>query len=114
MAGSGIKSTTQLTSASITAYTLLYTVPANNYGVYNVSFTNSSATAANIRMYIGTSTAAVSGQIASEAYEFQTTVAGYGVFERTGLVAQAGANFVVSSSGSAMNVNIYGIETSTT
>jgi len=114
MAGSGIKATNQLTSASLTSYTLLYTVPSGYYGVYNISFTNTTASAANIRMFIGTSTASVSGQVASEAFEYQTTLAGYGVFERTGIVVQPGANIVVSSSGTAMNVNLYGIETSTT
>jgi hypothetical protein len=114
MAGSGIKATTQLTAASITSYTLLYSVPTGFYGVYNISFTNTTAASANIRIFIGASTASVSGQIASEAFEYQTTVVGYGVFERTGLVLQPAANIVISSSGTAMNVNIYGIETSTT
>lgn len=114
MAGSGIKATTQLTSGAIGTYTLLYTVPAGNYGVYNISFSNSGATPANIRLFIGASTAAVSGQVASECFEFQTSVAAYGVFERTGLVIQAGANIIISSSGTTMNANIYGIETSTT
>jgi hypothetical protein len=61
--------------------------------------------------------------VASECIEYQTTIAPYGVFERTGLVLQAGANFIVGSSGGsggvgtntgAVNLNIYGIETSTT
>jgi len=30
----------QMTAASITAYSPIYTVPTNNYGVYNISFTN--------------------------------------------------------------------------
>ena len=114
MAGSGIKATTQLTSGAIGTYTLLYTVPTGNYGVYNISFTNTTSTAANIRLYIGSSTASVSGQVLSEAFEYQTSVTGYGVFERTGIVIQAGANIVISSSGTAMNINLYGIETSTT
>jgi hypothetical protein len=111
MAGSGIKATTQLTAGSIASGTLLYTVPSGYYGVYNVSFTNTSNTAVNIRMYMGGSTVLL--PVASEAVEYQTAVIGYGVFERTGIVAQPGANFVVSSSGTAVNVNIYGIETST-
>jgi hypothetical protein len=114
MAGSGIKATTQLTSGVIGTYTLLYTVPAGYYGVYNISFTNASSSSANIRLFMGSSTAAVSGQVASEAYEYQTTVVANGVFERTGIVLQAGTNVVISSSGTAINVNIYGIETSTT
>lgn len=111
MSGSGIKATTQLTSGSITSYTLLYTVPTGYYGVYNVSFTNASSSSCIIRMYVGAST--TGSPVASEAFEYSTTVVANGVFERTGLVASPGTNFVISSTGSAVNVNIYGIETST-
>jgi hypothetical protein len=112
MAGSGIKNTLQLTSANLSTYSLLYTVPAGYYGIYNISFTNTSVSSATIRLYIGAST--TSSIVTSEAFEYSTTVIGNGVFERTGIAVQAGANFIISSSGSAMNVNIYGIETSTT
>jgi hypothetical protein len=111
MAGSGIKSTTQLTSGSITTYSLLYTVPTNYYGVYNISFTNTTSSNVNIRLVIGTST---TGSInASEVFEYQTTIVPYGVFERTGVVVTAGLNLIASSTGTAVNVNVYGIETST-
>ena len=122
MAGSGIKFTQALTSGSIgTLNSTYYTVPTGYYGVYNVSFTNTASTSQTIRLYIGASTNSVS--VASECIEYQTTIAPYGVFERTGLVLQAGANFIVGSSGGsggvgtntgAVNLNIYGIETSTT
>jgi len=111
MAGSGIKGTTQLTAGSLTNYTLLYSVPTGYYGVYNISFTNTTNATVTIRMYIGAST--TGSPVPSEAYEYQTSIVAYGVFERTGVVAGPGANFVVSSGGSATNVNIYGIETST-
>jgi len=45
---------------------------------------------------------------------YQTAVVPYGVFERTGLVLSAGQNIVASTTGTAVNVNVYGIETSTT
>jgi hypothetical protein len=60
--------------------------------------------------------------VASECFEYQTTIVANGVFERTGVVAAAGSNFIVGSSGGAggagtstgaVNLNIYGIETST-
>jgi hypothetical protein len=110
MAGSGIKATTQLTAGNLATYSLLYTVPTNYYGVYNVSFTNTTASTVSIRMFVGASTAG--SQVASECFEYQTNIVAYGVFERTGIVVQAGDNFVISSSGTATNVNIYGIETS--
>jgi hypothetical protein len=111
MAGSGIKGTTQLTSGNITTLTNLYTVPTGYYGVYNVSFTNTTNSTVNIRLYMGNSTSL--SPVTTEAVEYQTSVIAYGVFERTSLVAGPGVNFVVGSSGSAVNVNIYGIETST-
>ena len=111
MAGSGIKGTTQLTSGAIGTLSLAYTVPTGFYGVYNVSFTNTTSSSISIRLYVGAST--TGSPVASEAFEYQTTVVPYGVFERTGLVASAGANIIVGSSGSAVNVNVYGIETST-
>jgi hypothetical protein len=111
MAGSGIKATTQLTAGSISTYTLLYTVPTGYYGVYNFSFTNTTGSNVNIRLVIGTST--TSSINASEVFEYQTTIAPYGVFERTGIVVTAGLNIIASSTGTAVNVNVYGIETST-
>jgi hypothetical protein len=111
-ASSGIKGTLTLTAGNITSYSPLYTVGSNTYGVYNVSFTNTGASTANIRLVVGAST--YLAVTASEIIEYQTAVVPNGVFERTGLVLQAGTNIVVSSTGTAMNVNIYGIETSTT
>ena len=121
MAGSGIKFTQALTSGNIaTLQSTYYTVPTGYYGVYNVSFTNTSSAAQTIRLYIGASTNSV--PVASECLEYQTTIVPFGVFERTGLVAGAGSNFIVGSSGGsggvgtstgAVNLNIYGIETST-
>jgi hypothetical protein len=109
----GRVATAQLTSGSITNFGSqpLYTVPTNYYGVYNISFTNNAGTAVSIRMYAGTST--VGSQAASECFEYQTTIPAYGVFERTGLVFGAGTNIIVSSTGTAVSVNVYGIETST-
>jgi hypothetical protein len=121
MAGSGIKFTQALTAGNIaTLSTPYYTVPTGYYGVYNISFTNTSSASQTIRLYIGASTN--SSPVASECFEYQTIIVPYGVFERTGIVAAAGANFIVGSSGGsggvgsatgAVNLNIYGIETST-
>ena len=103
--------------------TTAYMVPANTYSVINVSFTNTGATAAQIRLYIGASLGAQSfnslatgSPVATEAIEYNTTIAPNGVFERTGLVLSSttGAKYVtVYSSVASVNVNIYGIETST-
>jgi hypothetical protein len=101
--------------------TTTYTVPNNTYTVCNVSFTNTSATtAATIRLYIGASLGSAGSPtgslVATEAIEYGTAVAPGGVFERTGLVlaASGGAKYItVYCSTANVNVNIYGIETST-
>jgi len=122
MAGSGIKWTQALTAGNIaTLNSQYYTVPTGTYGVYNISFTNTSTATQYIRLYVGASTNSVA--VASECLEYNTAIPPNGVFERTGLVVDAGKNFIVGSSGGsggvgtatgAVNLNIYGIETSTT
>lgn len=114
----GRQATTQLTAGAIGTLTNVYTVPTGYYGIYNISFTNTAATAVTIRLAISSSS--TSGGIgSSEYYEYQTQVAPYGVFERTGLAILGGAvsgstpYIWVGSSGTAVNVNVYGIETST-
>jgi len=86
-----------------------YPVPSNTYSVFNVSFTNTNATSVTIKLAIAATTSPAS----NEVFEFQTTVVGYGVFERTGLVANATKQVMVQASNTGVNVNVYGIETST-
>ena len=101
--------------------TTTYTVPNNTYTVCNVSFTNVSATtAATIRLYVGASLGTAGSPtgtlVPSEAIEYGVSIAPGGVFERTGLVlgASTGAKYVTAYASTAnVNVNIYGIETST-
>ena len=103
----GRVATAQLAATTLTQ---LYQVPTGYYGIYNVSFTNTSASAVTIRLAIS-STATPA---ASEYFEYGTTIIPNGVFERTGLAIQAGYYiFAYGSTGTAINVNVYGIETST-
>jgi len=110
----GRVATTQLTGS----YTLstIYTVPAGNYGVYNISFTNPTTGPITIRLAVGATTTPA----ASEYIEYGTVIVANGVFERTGLVLSPLQNIVASASSgtsgvtSAVSVNVYGIETSTT
>ena len=116
----GILSTGTLTASTNTT---AYMVPANTYSVINISFTNTGATSAQVRLYIGASLGSLSfnslatgSVVTSEAIEYGTTIAPNGVFERTGLVLSSttGAKYVtVYSTSASVNVNIYGIETST-
>lgn len=94
-----------------TTNTTLYTVPTGYYSVFNVSLTNTSSSAVTIKLALASTTSPG----VQEWIEQQTTIIGYGVFERTGLVLQAGYSVVALASVAAtINGVIYGIETSTT
>jgi hypothetical protein len=93
-----------------TTNTTVYTVPTGYYTVCNISLTNRNASAIKIRVAIA-STAAPSVQ---EWIEYDTVVIPNGVFERTGLVMNAGLNIVVYSDTANVGCTVYGIETSTT
>ena len=103
-----------------TTATTAYMVPSTTSTVCNVSFTNTGTTSATIRLYLGTSLGSAGSPtgslVPSEAIEYDTIVPPKGVFERTGLVlsSTSGAKYItVYASTATVNVNIYGIETST-
>jgi hypothetical protein len=96
--------------AVINSYTSVYQVPVSFYSVFNVSFTNTNATPVTIRLAISTS---ATTPAASEVIEYGTTIVANGVFERTGLVANAGLYVLGYVSATGVNINVYGIETST-
>lgn len=92
-----------------TTNTTVYTVPIGYYSVFNVSLTNTSTSSVSIRLAMATTSTPGS----AEWIEYDTVIVGKGVFERTGLVLDAGKYVVAyASDGSAVNVTVYGIETS--
>ena len=93
-----------------TTNTTVYTVPTGYYTVCNISLTNRNATAINIRLAM----ASTGTPNASEWIEYDTILIPNGVFERTGLVLQAGLNIVVYSDTANLGCTVYGIETPTT
>lgn len=92
--------------------TNVYQVPTTTYSVFNVSVCNTATTSCKVRIAISTSS---SSPNIGEYIEYDTTVIGNGVFERTGLVADAGKYVLVRTDGAsgAVTCNVYGIETST-
>lgn len=92
------------------AGTVVYTVPTGYYTVLNVSCTNRNTAAVKLRIGISSS----GTPSAQEFIEYDTTVIGNGVFERTGLVVNAGLSVVVYSDTANVGCTVYGIETSTT
>jgi hypothetical protein len=90
--------------------TTVYTVPTGFYAVCNVSIVNRNTSAITIRLAMSAGTTP-NGE---EWIEYDTVVIPNGVYERTGLVMQAGLNIVVYSSAASVGCTVYGIETSTT
>jgi hypothetical protein len=92
--------------------TTVYTVPTGSYTVCNLSLTNTTTSSVTVRVAL-TLTASSPGT--AEYIEYDTIIAGKGVFERTGLVLNAGLNIVVVAGAAAsISATVYGIETSTT
>mgnify|MGYP006271163467 FL=1 len=92
-----------------TTNTTVYTVPSGYYSVCNISIVNRNSSAINLRLAM----AASGTPNAEEWIEYDTIIIPNGVFERTGLVMQAGLNLVVYSSAATVGCTVYGIETST-
>ena len=91
------------------AGTVVYTVPTGSYGVFNISITNRNASTIAVRVALATT----STPNPQDYLEYDTSIIPNGVFERTGLVAQAGLNVVVYSNTANVGCTVYGIETST-
>ena len=98
-----------VSAIAATTLTTVYTVPTGQYTVLNVSITNRNTSAITMRMAIA-STATPNIQ---EYIEYDTVIVPLGVFERTGLVLNAGLNIVVYTSAANIGCTIYGIETAT-
>jgi len=93
------------------ANTTVYTAPVGVYSICNVSVTNRNASS-TITLRVALSASATPNP--EEWIEYDTIVIPNGVYERTGLVLQAGLNIVVYSSTANVGCTVYGIETPTT
>lgn len=93
-----------------TSNTTVYTVPTGIYTVCNLSITNRNTSSVRVRVAM----ASTGTPNVQEWIEYDTVIVGNGVFERTGLVLNAGLNIVVYSDTANVGCTVYGIETSTT
>ena len=86
--------------------TTLYTVPNGRMAVINVAACNTGSTAAKVRLAVSASATPAD----SEYIEFDVSLAGTEVLERTALSLAAGDKIVVRADTAAVTFNAWGIE----
>ena len=94
---------------SATTDTEVYEVPAARKATVCVNVCNRNATSITVRLaYVD---AAAVGSVANEDYiEYETTLAGYGVLERTGIPMTTGHIILARASAANVSVMAYGLE----
>jgi len=97
------------TALTASANATVYEVPADTFSVVTVNITNRNASDRQIRLAL----AEVDTPVDAEWLEYDTTLLGTGVLEKTGIVMDAGKKIVAYANGTECNVVVYGIETST-
>lgn len=103
--------TGRLGTADLAATTLttLYTCPATTFTVASVSICNRTTSPITVRLAVASAATPTN----AEYIEYDTTIAGNQVLERTGIVMDAGKLIVVRSSATGLSAVAYGIETTT-
>lgn len=93
-------------SPTATTNTTVYTVPASTVATCTVNICNRSTSAITARVAI----ASTGTPADSEWIEYDASIPGNGVLERSGIVAHAGERIVVYVSAATASVNVYGYE----
>lgn len=97
---SGILGQSNITTA--TTYTSVYTVPAGKLATLNIGIVNRASASAVLRIAIATSTS----PSAAEFIEYDFSLASHDVFERGGLVLDAGKKVVVYATTSSPDITV--------
>ena len=92
---------------SATTVTDVYTVPASTLASCNVNVCNRNASSVKIRLALSDTTAT---QGADEYIEYDVSVPGNGVLERTGIVLAAGQIVTAYSDTADVSVVVTGVE----
>ncbi len=85
---------------------VVYTVPCGRHASFSVSLCNITTATAKIRLALSTGTTPQ----ASDWIEYDTSILGNGVFERTGLALSAGQCLIIFSNKATIASVVYGIE----
>jgi hypothetical protein len=97
-----------------TTYTEFYEVPASNFAVVTVAFTNKNTSSVTVRLASTKPTNPAPGIPEADDYlEYEAEILPGGVLERTGIVLEAGRRLFARSSSASTVVMVYGIETAT-
>lgn len=86
--------------------TIVYTVPAGKVATVNINICNRNSGVAKVRLAL----AATGTPSSAEYIEYDCSIAGNGVLERTGFVLDAAKNIVVYSYTANVSVVIHGFE----
>lgn len=89
-----------------TTNTIIYTVPASITAAVTVSFCN--RTTNNIKVRLAISDSVTPGL--EDYIEYDTTIPGNGVLERTGIIMSSAKKIVAHTDIAGVSVNVYGIE----
>jgi len=100
------------TDLAATTYTEFYEVPADNFAVVTIAFTNKNATSITVRL-AATKPENASTPEADDYLEYDAEILPGGVLERTGVVLEAGRRLYARSSDAQTVAMVYGLETAT-
>ena len=101
-----------ITQTQVTQYTntVIHTVTAGRYAEFSVALFNTTTQPINASIAIGANTNPANVNYINQG----VTIPGKGVWERTGLIANASKKIVINTTANGVNASVYGVETPAT